>query len=214
MNGEMKWRNQYNILLILLSLLIGVAISALPFIDQNKQRIINAGIIDDNFAVENFKAQVMWTGYEWLIGAVLIIGTIALFVLLYFKKMKTGLVTLFLCSLIAVNTASFVIAPRIEKYSQNAAIEFYTYLQGKDCYVETIGFKSYAHLFYSHKLPSINKNYTDREWLLKDAIDKPAYFVSKITKVEEIKQQYPSLIELYRKNGFVFWKRLPQTHIN
>lgn len=212
MNGEMKWKNINSILLMLLSLLLGFAISALPFIDQNKQRIINSGIINDVFAVENFKAQVTWTGYEWVIGGILIVGTIALLVLLHFRKRTTGLLVLFICSLITVNTAAIVITPRIEKYSQNAAIEFYTYLQGKDCYVETIGFKSYAHLFYSHKMPPTNKNYTDREWLLKGVIDKPAYFVSKINNVEEIKNSYPGIIELYRKNGFVFWKRSPQNN--
>ena len=210
MNGEMKWKGINSILLLFLASVIGLAMAALPFIDQNKQRIIDSGIIKDNFAVENLKAHVFWTGYEWMIGAVLIIGTIALLVWLGLKKIKTGLIVIFVSSLIAVNTATFVIAPRIEKYSQNAAIEFYTYLQGKDCYVETIGFKSYAHLFYSHKMPQTNKNSFDREWLLKGDIDKPAYFVSKLTNIEEIKQNYPYLIELYRKNGFVFWKRMPQ----
>lgn len=214
MNGEMKWKNITSILLLLLSLIIGFVMAALPFIDRNKQRIIDSGIIKDKFAVENLKANGLWTGYEWMIGAILIAGTIALLVLLQFKKMKTGLVVIFVTSLITVNTAALVIAPRIEKYSQNAAIEFYTYLKGKDCYVETIGFKSYAHLFYTQKMPQTNKNYTDREWLLKGAIDKPTYFVSKITSAEEIKQKYPQLIELYRKNGFVFWKRSPQNTKN
>lgn len=212
MNGEMKWKNINGILLLFLSLLLGFAISALPLIEKNKQRIINSGIIEDNFAVENFKAQVHWTGYEWMIGSILIIGTIAFLLLMYFKKMKTGLVVIFMCSLIAISTAAVVIAPRIEKYSQNAAIEFYTYLKGKDCYVETIGFKSYAHLFYSNKMPPTNKNYANRDWLLKGDIDKPTYFVSKISWVDDIKEQYPSLIELYRKNGFVFWKRSPATN--
>jgi hypothetical protein len=45
------------------------------------------------------------------------------------------------------------------------------------------------------------------EWLLKGPIDKPTYFASKITSLEEIKQNYPELKELYRKNGFVFWLR-------
>ncbi|HET6225541.1 MAG TPA: glycosyltransferase family 39 protein [Bacteroidia bacterium] len=211
MTGEMKWKNSNSILLLLLSALLGIAMAALPFVDRCKQRIIDSGIIKDAFAVENLKAHVYWTGYEWIIGAILIIGTIALLVLVSLKKLKTGLVVLFVSSLIAVNTATFVIAPRIEQYSQNAAIEFYTYLQGKYCYVETIGFKSYAHLFYSHKLPQANPNSTNHDWLLTGAIDKPAYFVSKSTSVDEIKHKYPDLMELYRKNGFVFWRRSAQS---
>ena len=38
------------------------------------------------------------------------------------------------------------ITPKIEGYSQRAAIEFYTTLQDKEVYVATLGFKSYAQL--------------------------------------------------------------------
>ena len=134
--------------------------------------------------VENLKAIVHWTGYEWLIGLILITGTGIAFFLMTHHKMKQGLVVLFISSLITVNAASLIIAPRIEHYSQHAAIEFYTYLQGKDCYVETIGFKSYAHLFYSKKQEQKNNNSYDREWLLSGKIDKPTYFVSKIEDIE------------------------------
>lgn len=209
-NGTIKWKSAGSILLLFLASVIGGAISALPFIDASKQEIIQSGVIKDVFAVENLKATVFWTGYEWLIGALLIAGTIAFLILSGLKKIRTGLIVIFVCSLLTVNLASLVIAPRIEQYSQHAAIEFYTYLQTRDCYVETIGFKSYAHLFYSHKKPQANKNSYNRDWLLKGPIDKPAYFTSKITSVEEIRQNYPDLIELYRKNGFVFWLRKPK----
>lgn len=210
MNGNLKWKSSMGILLLFLSTVIGGAISALPFVDAAKQQIIRSGVIKDVFAVENLKATVYWTGYEWLIGALLIAGCISFLVFVNIKKMRMGLVVVFVCSLLTVNLASFVIAPRIEKYSQNAAIEFYQYLQTKDAYIETIGFKSYAHLFYSLKKPQANKNSYDRNWLLTGAIDKPAYFVSKINHVQEIRQNYPDLIELYRKNGFVFWLRRPK----
>ena len=207
MNGEVKWKKLNSILLLILAVLLGVAISILPFVDQHKQQIINSGFIKDVFAAENLKATVYWTGYEWLIGALLILGTLALLLLKRLKKLNLGLLILFVSSLLTVNSASFIIAPRIEQYSQNAAIEFYTYLQTKDCYVETIGFKSYAHLFYSRKKPPSNAKSYSREWLLKGDIDKTVYFASKITSVKEIREKYPDLKEMYRKNGFVFWKR-------
>jgi len=109
--------------------------------------------------------------------------------------------------LISVNMASLIIAPRIEKYSQGAAIEFYEYLQNKDCYIETIGFKSYAYLFYSRKKEPANKNSYNLDWLLTGKIDKPVYFASKITSAEAITKGYPDLKEIYRKNGFVFFMR-------
>ncbi|MDP1745062.1 MAG: glycosyltransferase family 39 protein [Bacteroidota bacterium] len=207
MNAELVWKKYTGILLIVIASVIGIAISALPFLDKYKQQIISADIIKDKFAVENLKANVNWTGYEWLIGVALIVGVGGMLVLIKRNKVKEGVIGIFIISLLAVNMASLVVAPRIEKYSQGAAIEFYEYLQNKDCYIETLGFKSYAHLFYSHKKESANKNSYILDWLLTGEIDKPAYFVSKITSAEEVRKGYPDLKEIYRKNGFVFFVR-------
>ncbi|MGZ4056391.1 MAG: ArnT family glycosyltransferase [Bacteroidia bacterium] len=206
-NEEIKWKRITSILLMTIAGIIGIAISALPFLDKYKQKIIEADIIKDKFGLENLKANVHWTGFEWLIGAVLIIGTGIMLILISRGKTKWGIIGMFFISLFTVNMSSVVIAPRIEQYSQGAAIEFYESLQNKDCYVETIGFKSYAHLFYSRKKPQANLNSYNTDWLLKGPIDKPTYFVSKITSVEEIEKNDPELKEIYRKNGFVFWMR-------
>lgn len=210
LNREMEWKKITGILLMTITSLIGIAISALPLIDTFKYQIINADIIKDKFAVENLKANVHWTGYEWLIGALFIIGVGGMLLLIKQKKIHQGVIGIFLISLLTVNMASLIIAPRIEQYSQGAAIEFYEYLQDKECYLETIGFKSYAHLFYSNKKEAANKNSYNMDWLLKGEIDKPTYFVSKITSVDEIHNNHPQLKEIYRKNGFVFWLRNPR----
>lgn len=204
LNGEIQWKRVTGFLLMFIASLIGIALMALPIIDKYKYKIINSGIIHDTFAVENLKANVYWTGYEWLIGVFLIIGTITALQFVKKGNLQKGLVGLFAVSLITVNLSLLVIVPRIEQYSQGAAIEFYEHLQNKDCYVETLGFKSYAHLFYSRKKIQTNKNSYDLGWLLNGEVDKPTYFVSRINSVEGIKHDYPQLKELYRKNGFVF----------
>jgi len=216
LNEEQVWKKYMGILLIIISGIIGLVISALPFIDKYKQIIIDANIIKDKFAVENLKANVTWTNFEWLIGIFLIVGILAMILLINKNRRKQGLIGIFIICLLSVNMASLLIAPRIEKYTQSAAIEFYQYLQNKDCYIETIGFKSYAHLFYSQKKqppPSINSKENrmyqtpSKDSLLKGYIDKPAYFVCKITMAEAILKDYPTLNEIYRKNGFVFFVR-------
>jgi hypothetical protein len=125
---------------------------------------------------------------------------------------------------------TLLLVPKIEPYSQGPAIEFYESLRGKDCYVETIGFKSYAYLFYTnrqtdHNSPGMLAYIKSKEaqmarggssfslmslnWMLNEPIDKPAYFSAKITYAEEIKKEHPDLRELYRKGGFIFYERLP-----
>ncbi|MFW6327894.1 MAG: glycosyltransferase family 39 protein, partial [Bacteroidota bacterium] len=80
---------------------------------------------------------------------------------------------------------------------------------GKDVYVETLGFKSYAHLFYSRKYPPRNGQVPSREFMLNGDIEKPAYFVMKNIKAEKYLNEYPNLEKIKEKNGFVFAIRKP-----
>ncbi len=209
--SEMQWKKHTSYILGIVALIMGVVLVSLPFIDKYKEELIASGLIKDDFGIENLRATVYWSGYESLFGLFLISGVGVMLFLISRNKMKQGVIGIFIISLISINITSWIIAPRIEQYSQRAAIEFYQYLQGKDCYVETIGFKSYAHLFYSLKKEQLNKNSNDMNWLLKGDIDKPAYFASKITSLENIKKDNPELKEIYRKNGFVFFLRSPKT---
>ena len=203
-NGDIQWKKITSSLLIIIGTLLGVAIAALPLIDKYKQEIISSKIINDPFAVESLNASVHWLGFEWLIGVMLAGGVGVMVFLIHRKKMALGIIGIFIISLITVNLSSLIIAPRIEQYSQGAAIEFYQFLKNKDCYLETYGFKSYAYLFYSDRKIPANKNYNNMDWLLRGTIDKPAYFVCKNIEVDEMKKTYSEVTELYRKNGFVF----------
>jgi len=107
---------------------------------------------------------------------------------------------------IVIFLASAIIVPKVERYSQGAAIDFFIQRQGEDCYVNTLGYYSYAQLFYVQKEKPVNPDSYDEQWLLTGNIDKPAYFVSKVDRFDHYKQ-YTELKELYRKNGFIFLKR-------
>jgi hypothetical protein len=72
--------------------------------------------------------------------------------------------------------------------------------------VHTLGYKSYAQLFYTFKKKPTNENSYDEDWLLTGDIDKPVYFVSKVDRIAAF-EKYTTLKELYRKNGFIFLKR-------
>lgn len=113
-------------------------------------------------------------------------------------------------NLLAVHLATVVIVPKIEQYSQRAAIEYYESLQTRDCYCEALNYKSYAQYFYTLKQPAKNPESYSADWLLWGPIDKPAYFISKVTLTEENTRNYPHLKETGRKNGFVFYLREPE----
>jgi hypothetical protein len=78
-----------------------------------------------------------------------------------------------------------LVVPKVEKYSQNALIEFFKSHAGKDVYLKNIYFKSYATWFYGATTPPRNPDYYDENWLLTGNIDKDVYFVTKIHLAEK-----------------------------
>jgi len=209
-NGKLKWKTWMTWLICTIGVLIGIVISLPIIIEWNKEKIISSNLIDDIFAIENLKASVHWSGFELLPGLMYIIGIGLIVYLLRNGSYKKAIVGLLGLSLVTVNLVLLLITPKIEKYSQGAAIEFYESLQNKNCYVETLGFKSYAHLFYAQTQPSTTINSHRLDWLLNGPIDKQVFFVSKIDNAAEFTDKYPQLEVLYKKNGFVFMtRRLP-----
>lgn len=190
-----------------MALLYSLIISALPLIDRFKDKIIASGIIKDQFAVGNLQAQVHWSGWEWLIGLVLMVGVGFAFYLFINKKSLQGLVTLFAGTVLFVFVTMAYMVPRIEKYSQNAAIVFFKEISTQDCYFTTIGYKSYAPYFYGAKQKPKRIESNDNAWLLSGDIDKPVYFILKNTREERFFSEHPDIQKLYSKNGFVMAKR-------
>jgi len=160
----------------------------------------------DPFAESALNAQVYWSGFEWIIGVLLIIG-VAVGSIQILKRDLRGMIVLYIISVVFVTTSLYTFTSRIEGYSQRAAIKFYESLKGEDVYVRTLGFKSYAQLFYFEKMPPENPESNNIDWLMSDKLDKDAYFVMKINKKDYFLEKYPDLELLYEKNGFVFTVR-------
>ena len=202
-NGEMQWKKWMSWTLIVIGLVLGTGFGMLQFIDRYKQRIIDSGMIHDPFAVENLKADVHWSGYEFLVGMIFLLGIFTCTLIAPKRKYSLSVIFMFFIMLLTTNLSTVIFAPRIEKYTQRAAIDFYESLRDKDCYVETVYFKSYANMFYAR-----TKEKQDLSFMLNGTFQKPAYFVSKIVDADRIHSEYPQLKEMNRKNGFVFWERM------
>lgn len=201
---EIPYRAYMGWLLGIIGGLIALALAVLPFFALNIRRFIP--YVKDPFVQANMAADVHWTGWESLIGILLmvVIGTGVWH--LYNKEFRKASWIFFGGTAIVIFLGASIIVPRIERYSQGAAIDFFQERQGEDCYVRPLGYKSYGHLFYTQKPKPANENYYDQDWLLTGDIDKPVYFVTKIHKADQYKH-YTDLRELYRKNGFVFLRR-------
>ncbi|MDX1942319.1 MAG: glycosyltransferase family 39 protein [Saprospiraceae bacterium] len=185
-----------------------IVVFALPYAGFNIE-LIKPLFSKDAFALANLEAQVHWTGWEVLPGIVLLVLMIfSIRMILKGNKMQ-GFAVLFGGTAVFVMLTLISFIKRIEGYSQRAAVEFFESKANEDCYLMTYGYKSYVHLFYG-KPQNGNKCCFKEEActqkILHEPLDKPAYIVTKINKVNELKD-LPGIIEIGRKNGFVFFKR-------
>ncbi len=190
-----------NILLGFVGILLGTLITAIPFVLMQKDTWVNK--VEDVFARGNLEANVHWVWTDGIGGLILLAGVIYYLV----GKNKVQKITFLFASLtISCLLTTVIITPKIEAISQRANIEFFKARQGEDCYVETWGYKSYAHFFYTNKPPFKNDSTKTAEWMIRGNIDKPAYISTKIQHKENL-DTIPGLQKLYEKNGFVFYKR-------
>jgi hypothetical protein len=185
-----------------------LAVAVLPVIGMNILEF-QSYFEKDPFTLEAIKADANWS-YIGIIPSVLL--ACALFFFLFFsrkREFRCAFTGLFLGVALFTLTALVFSIKNIEAYSQNASIEFYKDRQGEDCYVRTIGFKSYAHHFYTLQQPVSNMKYREKEWLLKGKIDKPVYLVTKSHKAKEL-EKLKDVQLIKHKNGFAFFKRMPE----
>ncbi len=192
-------------------------ISAIPFVlapfaaayfGQNISKL-KPLLKQDAFASENIQTQVQWSGWEFLPGLVLIAAIVLC--IFYFKRQKIQRAVWILLggSIIFIQLTLFFLIGNIEAISQRANINFWQEHAAEDCYMVSYQYKTYTHFFYGNAKPQLNKNYTNYEWLLKGAIDKPVYISCKVTGKKALEKELLDAVFLYNKNGFYFYKRTP-----
>jgi len=196
----------YRFLLIFIAALFALVTLAVPLADHYKQAIIDSGMIRDAFAVANLQAVVHWTGFEGLVGVLLLAGTIVS-VILFRKKLKMGLPALFLTSLFFVWLTILLYPYKIEQYTQRAAVDFFKSKADGKCYILNSGYFTYAPAFYAKRMPD---DYRRPMWLLTGNIDRPFYLVLKEPHYKKWKHLVAHMKVVEQKNGWVILERLPE----
>jgi hypothetical protein len=218
----------------IIAALFTISFTLIGFTEQIKGFLLSSPFIRDEFARQNLEAEVHWTGLEFLNGFIFLAGAYLIFNAIRkhnFRMLVTGLII----NLVFIYVAIATIIPKVELYSQHAAIEFYKACSTQKCYVETHAFKSYAYLFYSNRKPEDYNNpeqlkYIENQldlmekeghsrltsfsisnmlWMEHGVIDRPVYIVVKTPNENELTTN-KELHKLYQKNGFSFFVRLPK----
>ncbi len=205
--GKEKFKMGYQIGLLFIGILVASVVVAVPFVGQNLDKI--KPFIKDDFALANLNASVEWS--FWTAGAgVYFLLLIIISIILIIKKLKTLGFAVLLFGTGIMLLFVLPIFPKVERYSQGVAVDFFKSLAGKNCYIMTIGYKSYAHYFYAKTPPDTRPKFDDpkawKQFLLYGEIDKDAYFVTKITREKSL-DSIPDMQKIDSKNGFSFYVR-------
>jgi len=203
-NGRISLNSLMKFGILLLGSLFVIAVVLAPFLGQNPEWLYP--ILKKPFARGNLEASVNWSTLSILPGIIL---AVSLFIFLkYFKtkKREKGIFVLFFGNAFFIFFTLGFFINNIEQYSQAAAMEFYESKANQDVYVEPLFFKSYGQLFYGKRKNLSHIPEYGEQWLMKGPIDKDAYFIIKVHRVGQM-EAYPDIVEIGRKNGFVFYHR-------
>jgi len=208
LNAQLNTNDKENtiqkITLPLIGGLLLIVFFALPFIGNHIDVVRDATWIKDDFAKANFEAENTWSALDYLLPLIFATGLFLFFSINGFRR--------YLYFMAAMLVSYFIIltafVPKIEAYTQRAAIEFYESKANEDCYVTPVNHKSYAHLFYTQKPNQQNENHSNSSWLINGKTDKPVYCVLKITSSDEFAEKNTQFKLLYKKNGFAFFEKI------
>jgi len=212
--NEKKLNSRVVIALLFFGLLISSIFIALPLVGKNIE-LLKPLFAKDLFALGNLEAEITWSFWDMIPGLFLLFTTLISVYIFWrkgfgkkysFLKSMSGSVILFGGSAIFITLSLIFFINKIEGYSQNAVIEFYKSLEGKNVYVKNVGFKSYAPLFYTKKPDGLRKENRSYKWLTEGEIDRTVYFATKINNDGGLRK-YDDILEVGRKNGFVFFRR-------
>lgn len=205
-NDKIKIAQYVFWLLIVFGSVFSILLICVPIVAQHKDLLIPW--LKDPFAVACLQTPVKWNGYEFLIGLIYFALMITSLIMIQRTRVMKGAITLFYSTAFCMFFYLAAVVPKIEGYSQAPAVNFYKSLAGKDVYVTPIGFKSYAQYFYFRK-PALSKyGENEADSLLYANIERPAYFVSKITN-EEFFKSHPDCKRIKQEGGFLFYVRMP-----
>jgi 4-amino-4-deoxy-L-arabinose transferase-like glycosyltransferase len=217
LRGRQTWNFWQVSGLFLVGSIIGLAMIGIPLVGMHPDWVLP--LLKDPFAAENLQAAVSWNWMDLLPGFIWLLG-ISVAAMHFFRQRRLQAITwLFVPVILSTSIFLMSFPKRIAGYTQQAPLDFYASLQGRDVYVETLHFKSFAQYFYfrkpgfsaqeaQHCLDTEGYYHIDalRSWYLSGNIDKPVYFVLKSNRKIEY-EAYPDLVWLKDKNGFSFAMR-------
>ena len=192
-----------HLIITLFWLLITIGIPfILPYLAQSSE------LITDTNAQSILKLDISWPKWYALIGIFLLIP-----VIIYFYKLPVfkGLLITGVSYMLFMFLFTALYIPKIGGYTQNMAIDFFETYRQQNVYVENYGYKSYADLFYTGKMPS-DKIGLPIDEAIRVGLDKDLYIITKLHREDRLRGLTDKLELIERKGEFAFYRRSASTH--
>jgi hypothetical protein len=196
--------------------ILGLLVMAFPFLTSNTQ-FLKPLLAKDPFAVANLDTEIHWDGWEWMVGVFVLSVVVAFLFFAARSDNRKAIISLFGGTALMTVFILWALIGRIEAFSQGTAIDFFESLAGKDCYVLTYNYRSYAQYYYPRLEPK-NKTFLKypekysesmdiwRDSLLTHPTSKVVYVITKINRKEGL-ENYQTLHPLWERNGWSVWKK-------
>jgi 4-amino-4-deoxy-L-arabinose transferase-like glycosyltransferase len=188
---------------IILTLLLSVSLLAVGLFSGYITELLL--YVKDPFVAAILTTDVKWNGNEWIPGMLFLAGSITGWILLMKRRIIYGVGVLFCTTAITIFFFSAMILPKVEQYTQGPYIRFFESLRGENVYVGTVGYKSYAHLYYSDKQPGQPRQMTFNE-LMDAELEVPVFLSVKLTH-EHRMDKHPEFELIGRDGGFLFYRK-------
>ncbi|HEU4717768.1 MAG TPA: glycosyltransferase family 39 protein, partial [Bacteroidia bacterium] len=124
-SGSLRMKKWTLPALFLSGMIYAAAFFVLPYIDSFKHALLDSGMVKDRFAAGNLAATGHWNGSEWITGVILLAGLVMAVLLFRRNNFQKAVTVLFVSSAVCLFTAAAFFAPRVEEYSQDAAIRYW-----------------------------------------------------------------------------------------
>ena len=186
--------------------LLGIVFTLAGMFNTIRPKLLTL-LANDAFATELFANAVQERIWEPLIGLCFILTTLTALWWIYAQLIWQGIALLFATSGIVVWLLGIIIAPKILYYTQSDLMAFYTEKRTEDCYLRPMHFHTYAHLYYGEAQPKCNPKSLDLAWLVNGQVDKPVYFIARITDIDQVHRWFPHVQVTEHRGPYVIMQR-------
>lgn len=212
LRGAMRWNRwntlSYSFLGGVWSALVVVVLWAF----MQRDWLLSLPTFRDRFLRSAIMRDVEWIGIEPFVSLIILAGVMAAWWFRRRDERLRSLIAMYGSVIVFVSLVLPLVAPRIEPYTQGAALDFYQSKAGQDVYIRPVVMKTYADLFYANKSYHLSATASDiphkdwESWLVNGNVDKPVYFVAKVNDADKWRKK-PGLRVMFEEGGFVFLTR-------